>query len=66
MKLPPGVTAEPKILTGTIAAQSREIYPVKLTFDGKQDSQDLQIVTFDITLDDERHGELFDFLIKMS
>ncbi|MGB0327654.1 MAG: MBL fold metallo-hydrolase [Akkermansiaceae bacterium] len=66
LKLPPGVTAEPKILTGTITAQSRETYPVKLTFNGKQDSQDLQIATFDITLDDERHGELFDFLIKMS
>lgn len=64
LKLPPGVSAKPKILTGTIPAQSRKTYPVKLTFDGKQDSQDLQIATFDITLDQERHGELFDFLIK--
>ena len=64
LKLPPGVTAEPAVLEGTIDRESRQSYPVKLTVDPNAVSAGVHIVPFDITLDGKRHGELFDFLIR--
>ena len=64
LKLPPGITASPAILTGTIPDKSRKTVTAKLTFDRFSDPQHLQIATFDITLGDQKYGELFDFLIK--
>jgi glyoxylase-like metal-dependent hydrolase (beta-lactamase superfamily II) len=66
LKLPPGVTAEPPVLEGTIAARTRQTFPVKLTVD-RAKAQPIagpQQVTFDITLDGRRWGEMFDFLIR--
>ncbi|MCC9605872.1 MBL fold metallo-hydrolase [Blastopirellula sp. JC732] len=62
LRLPEGVTADPPILTGTVAAESREKYPVKLTIDRNKSAHGLQMVTFDIELDDKQYGELFDFV----
>lgn len=64
LQLPPGVTADPPLLAGTIPAHSRRTFPVKLNLDRRTGPQGLQIGTFDITLDGKRHGELFDFLIR--
>jgi len=64
LKLPPGLTAEPAVLEGTIEAKSRQSYQVKLTADRDSLPAGVQIVPFDITLDDHRYGELFDFLIR--
>lgn len=64
LKLPPGATAEPAVLEGTIERESRRSYPVKLTVDRGALPQGVQMVTFDITLDGKRYGELFDFLIQ--
>ncbi|MDA1016991.1 MAG: MBL fold metallo-hydrolase [Planctomycetota bacterium] len=64
LKLPPGVTAEPAILEGSIGSKSRRSYPVKLTVNRDQVPDGIQIVPFDITLDGRHHGELFDFLIR--
>jgi glyoxylase-like metal-dependent hydrolase (beta-lactamase superfamily II) len=63
LSLPPGVTADPAILEGSVAAQSRSVFKVKLTADPTRISAGVQIVPFDITLDGHRYGELFDFLI---
>jgi len=66
LKLPPGVTAEPAVLEGVVAAESRRQFPVTLTIDRQAAPKGLQIVPFDVTMDGKRHGELFDFLIRTS
>ncbi|MCC7422440.1 MAG: MBL fold metallo-hydrolase [Planctomycetaceae bacterium] len=64
LRLPPGITATPSVLEGTIAATSREHFKVTLTADPARTGEGVQMIPFDITLDDKRHGELFDFLIQ--
>ncbi len=64
LKLPAGLTAEPAVLEGTIERKSRQTYPVKLTVNRNALPLGVQIVPFDITLDEKRYGELFDFLIR--
>lgn len=64
LKLPPGITAEPAVLEGTIKAESRQSYRVKLTMKQPTDNPGVRIVPFDITLDGKHYGELFDFLIR--
>ena len=64
LKLPLGVTAEPAVLEGTVDGKSRQSYPVKLTVDRAKFPKGIQMVTFDITLDGKRYGEMFDFLVR--
>ena len=64
LKLPPGLTAEPAVLDGTIKAKSRQTYPVKLSVNRQAVGSGVQIVPFDITLDGKPYGEWFDFLIR--
>ena len=64
LKLPPGVTAKPAVLEGTIDRENRQSYEVELSVDRAVVSKGVQIVPFDITLDGHRYGELFDFLIR--
>ncbi|MEQ8787637.1 MAG: MBL fold metallo-hydrolase [Pirellulaceae bacterium] len=64
LKPPPGVTATPAVLEGTVEAESREAYEVQLRVDRSTVPAGVQIVPFDITLDGRRYGEMFDFLIK--
>ncbi|QDT64891.1 MBL fold metallo-hydrolase [Calycomorphotria hydatis] len=71
LKLPPGVSADPPVLSGVVPAESERQFPVKLTVDrtltAPQGNQgNLAIATFDITLDGKREGELFDFIVKLS
>jgi glyoxylase-like metal-dependent hydrolase (beta-lactamase superfamily II) len=64
LKLPPGVTAEPVVLEGTVNAEGRQTYHVNLTVNRSVVPAGVQMVPFDITLDEKRYGELFDFLIR--
>lgn len=64
LKLPPGVTAEPAFLEGTIGATSRQQYQVRLTMKESTQHKAMQIVAFDISLDGKRYGELFNFVIR--
>ena len=65
LRLPAGIEASPAVLEGSVTGKSRQTYPVKLTIkDRAAMPQGAQIATFDITLDDKRHGELFDFVIQ--
>lgn len=65
LKLPPGVKAEPTVLEGTIGPKSRQNFKVKLSIDRSTVSQGVNIVPFDITLDEKHYGEFFDFLIRV-
>lgn len=64
LRLPPGITAEPPILEGNVAAKSRERFKVTLKADAKQTAEGVLVIPFDITLDGQHHGELFDFLLQ--
>jgi hypothetical protein len=58
------MVAEPQVLEGTVAAKSRESFPVTLKVQNRdQQPAGVQIVPFDITLDGRQHGELFDFIL---
>ncbi|MEX1040719.1 MAG: MBL fold metallo-hydrolase [Pirellulaceae bacterium] len=63
-KPPPGVQVEPAILEGTVAAESRETFEVVVTSDPTATTSDIGIVAMEITLDDDRYGEWFDFLVR--
>jgi hypothetical protein len=62
--LPPGISAEPAVLEGTVAAKSRQAFKVQLVADRDRVPPGAQMVPLDITLDDERYGQRFDFLIQ--
>ncbi len=64
LRLPPGVTAEPAVLEGSVAAKSRKAFKVTLTVDRAQVAAGVQMIPLDITLDGKRHGEMFDFLLQ--
>lgn len=66
LNLPPGITAEPAILTGTIPAESRQGYRVRLSVDRDKALPGVQMVPLDITLDGQTLGERFDFLLQAS
>lgn len=64
IKTPPGIEAEPRVLEGSVAARSRQSFPVKIVVkDRGETAEGVQIAPFDITLDGKRHGELFDFIL---
>jgi glyoxylase-like metal-dependent hydrolase (beta-lactamase superfamily II) len=63
LRLPKGVQADPAVLTGTVDAQSRATYKIKLQANSQVIEPGVRIVPLDITLDGERHGERFDFLV---
>lgn len=64
LETPPGITAEPKVLEGQIAAESRLSFPVTLKLENREKQPSgVQIVPFDITLDETHHGQLFDFMV---
>ncbi|MEZ6068327.1 MAG: MBL fold metallo-hydrolase [Planctomycetaceae bacterium] len=62
LSLPPGFTADPPVLEGSVEADSRATYPVKLRIDRQTAPPGLQIIPFDITLDDHHYGQWFDFV----
>ena len=59
-----GVTFEPAVLEGTVAAESTASLPVKIQV-AAGSPEGLRIVALDITRDSIRHGELFDFLVHV-
>ena len=65
LRLPPGVAAEPSVLEATVGPESRERYRVVLTADPAVAAAGVLMVPFDITLEDQRHGELFDFIVQV-
>ncbi|MBK8091275.1 MAG: MBL fold metallo-hydrolase [Verrucomicrobiaceae bacterium] len=64
LAMPAGIPAEPPVLKGTIPAKSRQSFPVTLHVKNREKQPaGVQIVPFDITLDRQHHGQLFDFLL---
>ena len=61
---PPGVRIEPAVLEGEIPAESRGAFPVRVTL--SPDAERTNIVTLDVTLDDKRYGQMFDFVVGVT
>lgn len=64
IRTPEGITAEPSVLEGQLGPEARIKFPVRFTAD-KKAAQGLRMVTFDVTLDGRRQGELFDTLLHV-
>jgi glyoxylase-like metal-dependent hydrolase (beta-lactamase superfamily II) len=62
---PPGLVAEPAVLPGTLAGESRQAFPFRLKAATDADPG-VRIVAFDVTLDGRRYGEWFDMVVKVS
>ncbi len=63
--LPPGVTASPTVLDGVLEPGARTAFPVRLTC-AADARPGAHIAAFDISLDQRRYGQLFDFLLHVS
>jgi hypothetical protein len=61
---PPGITAEPNVLRGSVAAESRQVFPIKFHANGLA-RRGVQIVAFDVMLDGQRYGEWFDTVVEV-
>jgi glyoxylase-like metal-dependent hydrolase (beta-lactamase superfamily II) len=61
---PPGLVAEPVALEGTVAPETRQAFPIRLraAADAKGG---VSIVAFDVTLDGQRRGEMFDCIVDI-
>ena len=61
---PRGLRADPEVLEGTLAAESRQSFFIRL-----QASADVgpgvRLVAFDVTLDGRRYGERFDMIVNV-
>ena len=64
--LPDGILAEPAILKGLVGPESSRTYSVQIQRSAsyRKSEQGIHIVPFDISLDGQHHGQLFDFLIR--
>ncbi|MCX6902603.1 MAG: MBL fold metallo-hydrolase [Verrucomicrobia bacterium] len=60
--LPSGLAAEPAVLEGKLARESRQSFPIRIkaAADAKAG---VHIVALDVTLDGRRYGERFDFVV---
>jgi hypothetical protein len=62
--VPPGLTAETELLEGSVAAESREAFPVRLR--AAADARTgVCVVAFDVTRDGRRLGQLFDCILNI-
>jgi glyoxylase-like metal-dependent hydrolase (beta-lactamase superfamily II) len=60
---PPGITVEPRVLEGSLGADARRSFPIRVTATRNLDPG-MHIVALDVTLDGKRYGELFDFSVE--
>ncbi len=63
VQTPPGLTAEPRILEGSLGRASRGTFPVRLTA-ASDVAPGVHIIALDVTLDGKRYGERFDFVVE--
>jgi glyoxylase-like metal-dependent hydrolase (beta-lactamase superfamily II) len=62
---PPGLHAEPAVLEGTLAAESRQSFPICLRASADVGAG-VRLVAFDVTLDGQRYGERFDMILNVN
>ncbi|MBI3921221.1 MAG: MBL fold metallo-hydrolase, partial [Armatimonadetes bacterium] len=65
LKLPEGWLATPACLEGSVEARQQEKYQVELSVPAEA-TEEVRIITFDISLDGRRYGEWFDMIVHVS
>jgi glyoxylase-like metal-dependent hydrolase (beta-lactamase superfamily II) len=61
---PPGLTVEPRVWEGKLAAQSRSEFQIQVRATGAA-APGVNLIAFDITRDGQRCGELFDAILEV-
>ncbi|MBN2139037.1 MAG: MBL fold metallo-hydrolase [Sedimentisphaerales bacterium] len=61
---PGGIVAEPAVLDGVVRGDSRQSFPVRLSAEQNAEAG-VRIAAFDITIDEERCGQWFDFIVQV-
>ena len=61
---PPGLTVDPPDLVGTVGENSRKSFPIRVSA-GPQAPEAVSLVALDITVDGQRYGERFDFVVQV-
>ncbi len=61
---PPGITVTPAKFEGKVAEESTSRFPCKISAE-KGMKEGVYLVAFDITLDGQRQGELFDMIVQV-
>ncbi len=61
---PPGIRVEPEVLTGELAPESREAFPVRISTTDPT-VPGVHLVALDVTLDGQRYGQRFDLVIHV-
>jgi glyoxylase-like metal-dependent hydrolase (beta-lactamase superfamily II) len=62
---PPGVVAEPSVLEGKLSVGCRRAFPIRIRAVANAPSG-VRIVALDVTLDGQRYGERFDFVLGVA
>jgi hypothetical protein len=61
---PPDLVAEPSVLEGKLSAESRRVFPIRIKAAAAA-PPGVRIVALDVTLDGQRYGERFDFVVSV-
>ncbi|MEW4455649.1 MBL fold metallo-hydrolase [Bremerella sp. JC817] len=62
--LPPGITARPVVLEGTVPPRSRQKFSIELQASDELSRPGIQIIPFDIELDGKHYGQWFDIIAR--
>lgn len=62
---PPGLSAVPAVLEGTLAAEARGVFAMRLQADANI-SPGVRLAAFDVTRDGQRFGEWFDCIVNVT
>jgi glyoxylase-like metal-dependent hydrolase (beta-lactamase superfamily II) len=62
---PPGLVAEPSVLVGTLARESRRSFPIRIQA-AADAPPGVRIIALDVTLDGRRYGEQFDLVVGVA
>jgi len=59
---PPGLVAQPAVLEGQLAGESRRSFPLRIESTAAV-AEGVHLVALDVTIDGRRYGEWFDFVV---
>jgi uncharacterized membrane protein len=65
LRAPPGLRVEPAVIEGDLAGEFRRAFPVRVTADADA-APGVRLIGLDTTLDGQRYGEWFDFVVGVS
>lgn len=61
---PPGLAAEPALLEGNLAGETRRAFPIRVKA-APDTASGIHLIAFDVTLNGRRYGEWFDPVVRV-